>query len=182
MPPMKVTQRAAPHAVEKQSKWANFNRLTSFGECWFADSDSDFSGKKVTPIAKNVAAAKNLLIQPISSIFFSPIQYLKFRDQLKEIYSSWISWPVNGLKSYQHFECLPKLNNVEIKRTFQRVSKIFFPLFMNFTVIWYYFNLKDCFSANWLLLFSRCDAQRLLGPQFWLKIYFRILNWRKIYD
>lgn len=65
MPPMKVTQRAAPQAVEKQRRWANFSAVMSTGELLPSDFDPKVSGEKITPIAKNATAVKNLVIQAI---------------------------------------------------------------------------------------------------------------------
>lgn len=65
MPPTKVTQRAAPKAVEKQRRWASFKRVMSIGECRPIDFDPKVSGENTAPTAKNAAAVRNLVIQPI---------------------------------------------------------------------------------------------------------------------
>ena len=59
MPPMNVTQRAAPQAVEKQRRCANFSEERSKCECWPSDLDPNVSGEKTTPIAKNATAVRN---------------------------------------------------------------------------------------------------------------------------
>lgn len=61
MPPMKVTHRAAPQAVEKQRRCANFSADTSTCEFWPSDFDPKVSGEKTTPTAKNATAVRNLV-------------------------------------------------------------------------------------------------------------------------
>lgn len=58
MPPMKVTQRAAPQAVEKHRRCAS---LTN--DVIFADFDPNVSGENMTPIAKKATAVRNRVIQ-----------------------------------------------------------------------------------------------------------------------
>jgi len=59
MPPMKVTQRAAPKEVAKQRRWASFARETATaGE---SAVDPKNSGAKTTPAAKNATALRNLV-------------------------------------------------------------------------------------------------------------------------
>lgn len=65
MPPMKVTQRAAPQAVEKQRRWASLMKVGRFGDF----DPNNVSGEKTTPIAKNDTAPKNLVNQPIFLFF-----------------------------------------------------------------------------------------------------------------
>ena len=57
MPPMKVTQRAAPQQVAKQSRWASFAAETTID----ADSGREpkRSGAKTTPTAKKATAVRN---------------------------------------------------------------------------------------------------------------------------
>lgn len=71
MPPMKVTHKAAPKAVEKVRRWASLRKV----EIWFDEFEPNVSGENITPIAKNETATKNRLSQPI---FFSLIlEYAK---------------------------------------------------------------------------------------------------------
>lgn len=66
MPPMKVTQSAAPQAVEKQRTWASLMKVESLGDF----DDPNVSGEKIIPIAKKVTAAKNRVVHPISDQFW----------------------------------------------------------------------------------------------------------------
>lgn len=64
MPPMKVTQRAAPHEVAKQSRWASLATEA------MADADSGRdpkrSGANTTPTAKKATAVRNRVDQAIT--------------------------------------------------------------------------------------------------------------------
>lgn len=66
MPPTKVTQSAAPQAVEKLRRWASFNKVESFDEYWPSDFDPKVSGEKIIPTARKATAAKNRVNQAIS--------------------------------------------------------------------------------------------------------------------
>lgn len=67
MPPMKVTQRAAPQAVAKQRRWESLRAAISFDERLPSDFDPNVSGENITPTAKKVTATRNLDNQPISN-------------------------------------------------------------------------------------------------------------------
>lgn len=63
MPPMKVTQRAAPNEVAKHKTWKSFARETaSAGE---SALDPKTSGAKTTPAARNATAVRNRVDQAI---------------------------------------------------------------------------------------------------------------------
>lgn len=70
MPPMKVTQRAAPQAVEKQRRWASFRKGDSLDELRPSDFDPNVSGENITPMAKKATAARNLVSQAISLLLW----------------------------------------------------------------------------------------------------------------
>ena len=66
IPPMKVTQRAAPQAVEKHKRCASFTNVVIF-----ADFDPNVSGENITPTAKKAIAVKNLVIHPMIELFLT---------------------------------------------------------------------------------------------------------------
>lgn len=75
IPPMKVTQRAAPQAVEKLSRWASLRQVESFGEWRPSDFDPKVSGENITPTAKKTTAVRNRVSQPIAppNLFSLPL-------------------------------------------------------------------------------------------------------------
>lgn len=70
IPPIKVTQSAAPQAVEKHNKCASLTKVVIF-----ADFDPNVSGENITPIAKKAIAVKNRVIQPMTD--FSDLKFVK---------------------------------------------------------------------------------------------------------
>lgn len=58
MPPMKVTQRAAPQAVEKVRRCVNLTKVLIF-----SDLEVNVSGENKTPAARKATAARNRVIQ-----------------------------------------------------------------------------------------------------------------------
>lgn len=67
MPPMKVTQRAAPQAVAKQRRCASLRAVPSFPRPPPPpSSDPNVSGENITPTAKNATATTKRLSHPIS--------------------------------------------------------------------------------------------------------------------
>lgn len=70
IPPMKVTQRAAPQAVEKQRRWVSLTKVVIFD-----DFDSNVSGENKTPIARNVTAPRNRVIHAIMIVCFELIEF-----------------------------------------------------------------------------------------------------------
>lgn len=66
IPPMKVTQRAAPQAVEKQRRWAILREAESVDEYPPSDFDPNVSGEKRIPNARKATAARNRVSQAIS--------------------------------------------------------------------------------------------------------------------
>ena len=69
MPPMKVTQSAAPQAVEKQRRWASLATATPAAERSEPPPRS-VSGAKMTPAARNETAVRNRAAHPIAPRFF----------------------------------------------------------------------------------------------------------------
>lgn len=65
MPPMKVTQRAAPQAVEKLRRWESLRAMVSFDEYVPSELDPNVSGEKRIPNARNATAVRNLVSQDI---------------------------------------------------------------------------------------------------------------------
>lgn len=66
MPPMKVTQRAAPQAVAKPRRWASFKTVAAIGDFGPSELDPKISGENMTPTAKKDTAVRNRVSHPIS--------------------------------------------------------------------------------------------------------------------
>ena len=66
IPPMKVTQMAAPQVVEKLRRWASLMKMERLGEFGPSDFDPKVSGENITPTAKKATTVKNRVIQAIS--------------------------------------------------------------------------------------------------------------------
>jgi hypothetical protein len=62
MPPMKVAQRAAPHEVAKDMRWASFAAVTAPVP---ERAPRRASGAKRTPAAKKQTATENRVAHPI---------------------------------------------------------------------------------------------------------------------
>ena len=84
IPPMKVTQRAAPQADEKLRTWASLMKVESFGEYGPSGFDPKVSGEKMTPPAKKATAVKNLVIQAISSLYLKSLVILEIKKEKKK--------------------------------------------------------------------------------------------------
>lgn len=68
IPPMKVTQRAAPKPVEKQRRWAIFKEVERLEEYPPSDLDPKVSGEKRIPKARKATAARNRVSHAIFSV------------------------------------------------------------------------------------------------------------------